>query len=147
MPDPGNVGLRDGWSRGLPGDGGTVAIPNDFNPNVSAAGDRGTVVWYALRFNGPPAVAGRSWNVRFDGVRRTAEVWLNGRRIGASGEPYAPFSVPAASLRYGAPNLLVVRVSNVAGPGTFPRTGGTGAGSFGACRSSRLGGWCWTALA
>ena len=48
-------------------------------------------------------------------------MWLNGRRIGASGEPYAPFSVPAASLRYGAPNLLVVRVSNVAGPGTFPQ--------------------------
>ncbi len=121
VPDPGNVGLRDGWSRGLPGHGGTVAIPNDFNPTVSAGGDRGTVVWYALRFNGPPAVAGRSWNVRFDEVRRTAEVWLNGRRIGASGEPYAPFSVPAASLRYGAPNLLVVRVSNVAGPGTFPQ--------------------------
>jgi len=121
VADAGNVGLQDGWSRGLPGDGGTVAIPNDFNPNVSAAADHGTVVWYALRFNGPPDVAGRSWNVRFDGVRRTAEVWLNGRRIGASGEPYAPFSVPASSLRYGASNLLVVRVSNVAGPGSFPQ--------------------------
>ena len=116
VPDPGNVGLRDGWARGLPASAGSVAIPNDFNPNVSPAGDRGTVVWYALRFDGPPAVAGRSWNVRFEQVRRTAEVWLNGRRIGASAEPYAPFSVPAASLRSGAPNLLVVRVSNVAGP-------------------------------
>ena len=121
VPDPGDVGLRDGWSRGLPERGETVAIPNDFNPTVSAAANRGTVVWYAVRFNGPPAVAGRSWNVRFDGVRRTASVWLNGRRIGASGEPYAPFSVPAASLRYGGANLLVVRVSNAAGPGSFPQ--------------------------
>ena len=121
VPDPGDVGLRDGWSRGLPGRGGTVAIPNDFNPTISAAANRGTVVWYALRFNGPPAVAGRSWNVRFDGVRRTAEVWLNGNRLGGSGEPYAPFSVRASSLRPGASNLLVVRVSNVSGPGAFPQ--------------------------
>ncbi|MGZ4262987.1 MAG: glycoside hydrolase family 2 protein [Solirubrobacteraceae bacterium] len=121
VPDPDNVGLREGWARGLPANAGSVAIPNDFNPNVSPAGDRGTVVWYALRFDGPRAVAGRSWNVRFDQVRRTAEVWLNGRRIGASAEPYAPFSVPAASLRVGAPNLLVVRVSNEAGRGSFPQ--------------------------
>ena len=123
MPDPGNAGLREGWGSGLPsrGDASAVEVPNDFNPNVSPAADRGTVVWYSLRFDGPPAVAGRSWNVRFDEVRRTAEVWLNGRRIGVSGEPYAPFSVPASSLRSGGSNLLVVRVSNVAGPTTFPQ--------------------------
>jgi beta-glucuronidase len=114
--------VQDGWARGLPGSGGeSVAIPNDFNPSVTPAGDRGTVVWYTLRFNGPAAAAGRSWNVHFEQVRRTAEVWLNGRRIGGSGEPYAPFSVPASSLRPGASNLLVVRVSNVAGPRTFPQ--------------------------
>lgn len=123
VPDPENVGIRDGWSDGLPsrGDASTVELPNVFNPNVSRVADRGTVVWYALRFTGPAAVADRSWSVRFEQVRRRAQVWLNGRRIGASGEPYAPFSVPAASLRYGASNLLVVRVTNVAGPSTFPQ--------------------------
>jgi beta-glucuronidase len=123
VPDPGDVGVRDGWSNGLPsrGDASSVELPNDFNPNVSPAGDRGEVVWYALRFHGPPAVADRTWNVRFEQVRRTAEVWLNGRRIGASGQPYAPFSVPASSLRPGASNVLVVRVSNVATPGSFPQ--------------------------
>ena len=123
IPDPENVGIRDGWWHGPPsrGDASTVEVPNDFNPNVSRAADRGAVVWYALRFIGPVAVADRSWNVRFEQVRRRAEVWLNGRPIGASAEPYAPFSVPAASLRYGASNLLVVRVTNVAGPTTFPQ--------------------------
>ncbi|MGZ4327131.1 MAG: sugar-binding domain-containing protein [Solirubrobacteraceae bacterium] len=129
VPDPDNVGLREGWARGLPANAGSVAIPNDFNPNVSPAGDRGTVVWYALRFDGPRAVAGRSWNVRFDQVRRTAEVWLNGRRIGASAEPYAPFSVPPrrcglaprTSWWCGSPMRPVAA--------RFPRTGGTGAGS------------------
>jgi beta-glucuronidase len=123
VPDPENVGLSDGWSHGLPsrGDASTVDVPNDFNPNVSRAADRGAVVWYALRFTGPAAVADRSWGVHFEQVRRRAEVWLNGSRIGLSAEPYAAFSVPATSLRYGAPNLLVVRVTNVAGPGTFPQ--------------------------
>ncbi|MGZ4255103.1 MAG: glycoside hydrolase family 2 protein [Solirubrobacteraceae bacterium] len=123
VPDPENVGLSDGWSQGLPsrGDASTVDVPNDFNPNVSRAADRGAVVWYALRFTGPAAIAERSWSVRFEQVRRRAEVWLNGRRIGGSAEPYAPFSVRATSLRYGAPNLLVVRVTNVAGPGSFPQ--------------------------
>jgi hypothetical protein len=123
VPDPENVGLSDGWSHELParGDAGAVEVPNDFNPDVSRAADRGTVVWYALRFTGPAAAAERSWSVRFEQVRRRAEVWLNGRRIGGSGEPYAPFSLPATSLRYGASNLLVVRVTTVAGPTTFPQ--------------------------
>jgi beta-glucuronidase len=59
--------------------------------------------------------------VRFGEVRRSADVWLNGVRIGGSGEPYAPFAVPATSLRPGASNLLVVRVTNQAGPGSFPQ--------------------------
>jgi hypothetical protein len=121
VPDPGNVGLRDGWGSGLPAGAAAVAVPNDFNPNVSPAADRGTVTWYALRFNGPPAIAGRSWKVRFEEVRRTAEVWLNGVRIGAGSNPFAPFTVPARSLRPGAPNLLVVRVANTRGPGSFPQ--------------------------
>jgi beta-glucuronidase len=123
VADPGNVGLRDGWGSGPPmrADASAVQLPNDFNPNVSPADDRGALVWYALRFTGPAAIAGRSWNVRFEQVRRTAEVWLNGRRIGASSEPYAPFGVPATSLRPRASNLLVVRVSNVAGPRSFPQ--------------------------
>jgi beta-galactosidase len=129
--DPRNLGVREDWSAGPPqGSGGSprqssggtpVTIPNDFNPIVVRAADAGKVGWYALRFTAPPAVAGRSWNVHFDEVRRTAEVWLNGRKLGTNSNPYAPFSLPAPSLRPNASNLLVVRVDNRAGPGSFPQ--------------------------
>jgi hypothetical protein len=121
--DPHDLGLREDWSaRPSHGAGGTpVTIPNDFNPIVVRAADAGRVGWYALRFTGPPAVAGRSWNVRFDEVRRTADVWLNGRKLGANSNPYAPFSLRATSLRPNASNLLVVRVDSDAGAGSFPQ--------------------------
>jgi hypothetical protein len=119
--DPRDVGLNADWARGLPSGAASVSLPNDFNPNVTRAANRGTVAWYALRFTAPPAVAGRTWNVRFEEVRRSAVVWLNGLRIGGSGEPYAPFTLPATSLRPGASNLLVVRVANRKGAGSFPQ--------------------------
>jgi Glycosyl hydrolases family 2, TIM barrel domain/Glycosyl hydrolases family 2, sugar binding domain/Glycosyl hydrolases family 2 len=121
--DPRNLGIGEGWSAGpRKGSGGTpVTIPDDFNPTVVRSADAGGVGWYALRFTGPPAVAGRSWNVHFDEVRRTADVWLNGRKLGANSNPYAPFSLRATSLRPDGSNLLVVRVDSVAGPGSFPQ--------------------------
>jgi beta-glucuronidase len=122
LPDPHNVGLRSGWAQGA----GTrlawtpVTIPNDFNPIVSNTTFTGTVGWYKLWFTGPQAFDGRSWNVYFEEVRRSAQVWLNGEKIGSSSDPYAPFSVPAKTLEPGRPNLLVVRVDNFKGPGSFP---------------------------
>ena len=46
MADPGKAGLRDGWESGPPmrADVSAVQLPNDFNPNVSPADDRGAVV-------------------------------------------------------------------------------------------------------
>lgn len=122
IADPGNIGLRRNWASGAHPGGRAipVTIPNDFNPTVSVQSYRGTVGWYELRFTGPPESAGRSWSIRFDDVRRNAEVWLNGRKLGTNGDPFAPFSVPATSLKPRASNLLVVRVDNLKGPGTFP---------------------------
>jgi hypothetical protein len=121
--DPGNVGLRRDWGNGahLGARGIPVTIPNDFNPNIWAGGDGGMIGWYELRFTAPPPSIGRSWSIRFDEVRRTAEVWLNGRELGRNADPFAPFTLPATSLRPGAPNLLVVRVDNSMGPGAFPQ--------------------------
>ena len=122
LSDPHNVGVRDGWPDGaganLPWT--SVSIPNDFNSLVSNTGYTGTVGWYKLRFNGPSASAGRSWNVSFQEVRRDAEVWLNGSKLGSNSDPYAPFTVPASSIEPGRTNLLVVRVDNFKGPGTLP---------------------------
>jgi beta-glucuronidase len=122
LADPNNVGLRSGWAQGA----GTtlpwspVTIPNDFNPIVSNTTFGGTVGWYKLWFAGPQAFDGRSWNVYFEGVRRSAQAWLNGQKVGSSSDPYAPFSLPARTLEPGRPNLLVVRVDNFKGARSFP---------------------------
>jgi Glycosyl hydrolases family 2, TIM barrel domain/Glycosyl hydrolases family 2, sugar binding domain/Glycosyl hydrolases family 2 len=122
-PDRGDVGLEAGWSSGprAPGGGTAVTVPNTFNPNVIRSQDGGRVGWYWLRFTAPSTQAQRSWAVRFEAVRRTAEVWLNGRKLGSNSNPYAPFTLAARSLRPGASNLLVVRVDNLVGPASFPQ--------------------------
>ncbi|MGI8429187.1 MAG: glycoside hydrolase family 2 protein [Solirubrobacteraceae bacterium] len=120
--DPHNTGRRQHWERGAASERSSpVAIPNDFNPQVTRASDRGTIGWYSVRFTGPRAASGRSWMVSFEEVRRNAEVWLNGRQIGTSSDPYVPFSLPATALAPGASNLLVVRVDNLYSSNSFPQ--------------------------
>jgi beta-glucuronidase len=70
------------------------------------------VGWYRVRFAAPRATPGFGWQLRFEQVRRTARVWLNGREVGRHADPYVPFTLPATGLRGGAPNELVVRVDN-----------------------------------
>ena len=119
--DPRDVGLTEGWPDGpRAGAGASVTVPNTFNPNVVRAQDAGRVGWYALRFTAPQAGDGRSWALRFEQVRRTADVWLNGHKLGSANNTYAPFTLSASTLRPGASNLLVVRVDNAAGPRAFP---------------------------
>jgi len=122
LPDPDNVGLTQDWGQGgAPSSGWTpVSLPNDFNPTVDPAGDRGTVGWYQTTFVGPPTPAGRSWRVAFEGVRRNATVWLNGYELGSNHNPYAPFSLAAPTLRPHQQNTLIVRVDNFRGAGAFP---------------------------
>ncbi len=121
LADSRNVGLRRGWGQGAPGlQWRPVAMPNDFNPSYSPGARTGMVGWYELRFTGPLTPAQRSWAVHFDEVRRNAEAWLNGRKLGSNWNPFAPFSLPASGLRPGAPNLLVVRVDDFFGPDSFP---------------------------
>jgi hypothetical protein len=95
-------------------------MPNAWNGLLTNGNDGGRVGWYRVRFRAPRALAARTWEVRFDGVRRNADVWLNGVKLGANDIPYAPFTLPASSLLAGATNTLVVRVDNVKGPSTLP---------------------------
>ena len=78
------------------------------------------MAWYEVQFTGPPIADGRAWRVAFESVRRNAQVWLNGYKIGANSDPYAPFSLPATTLRPGQPNLLIVRVDNIKGAASLP---------------------------
>jgi beta-glucuronidase len=133
-PDP--VALDDGWSfvldradRGLaegrPAAAGggwePVSVPHVFDAEPREELFGGTVGWYRTEFEGPRAGAGLAWDLRFEQVRRTARVWLNGQELGSHRDPYVPFELPAAGLRPGERNVLVVRVDHR--KGAEPREG------------------------
>ena len=121
-PDAADAGEAAGWPSGVAGDAwAPVAVPHVFEPRPLEDVFDGTVGWYRLTFAGPATPEGMSWALRFEQVRRSARVWLNGVEIGANRDPYTPFEVPAEGLRPSEPNTLVVRVDNR--KGAEPREG------------------------
>jgi hypothetical protein len=89
-----------------------VEVPHVFDARLLPSTFHGTIGWYRLRFSGPATRRGFGWALCFGAVRRSATVWLNGRRIGAHDNPYAPFTLPARGLRPRRANELVLRVVN-----------------------------------
>ncbi|MBP2512709.1 glycoside hydrolase family 2 TIM barrel-domain containing protein [Sphingomonas sp. PvP018] len=71
------------------------------------------VGWYRMTFTPPAMVAGqRAW-LQFDAASRTAEVWLNGQRIGGHKGGFSRFRLDATrALRAGQANTLLVKVDN-----------------------------------
>jgi len=113
---PRPVALDRGWAFSTDPSGGfrPVSVPHVFDARPLPELWPGRVAWYRLRFTAP---GGADWNLRFEGVRRRATVWLNGTRIGDNRDPYTPFELPARTLRPGAENTLTVRVDNRRTPG------------------------------
>jgi len=120
--------LDDGWEF-RPGatfnadatDWQSIQVPHVMDQALTEAAFKGGVGWYRLRFDAPEAPTGFAFALRFNEVRRQADVYLNGKKIGSNNDPYTPFVVQAAGLRKGARNELTIRVSNV--KGTDPREG------------------------
>ena len=116
---PRPVELAEGWEFAPTPEGPwkRVAVPHVFDARPLEQLFDGTTGWYRLRFDAPQERTGGGWALRFDGVRRRSEVFLNGRRVGTNADPYTPFSLPATGLRPGRQNLLTVRVDNRRTPG------------------------------
>lgn len=73
--------------------------------------------WYRHTLRAPAEWRGKLVSVRFEGVYRNAEVWINGTRLGSHAYGYTPFSFDVSPhLRYGADNIIAVRVDNSAQP-------------------------------
>lgn len=71
------------------------------------------VGWYRMTFTPPAMDAGqRAW-LQFEAASRTAEVWLNGQRIGGHKGGFSRFRLDATrALRAGQANTLLVKVDN-----------------------------------
>ncbi len=120
LPDPDATGVRDGFWRPdsraawRPG-----TVPSVLQSATTPENFPGTVGWYRLRFRAPARTPGFGWAVRFEQVRRSAQVWLNGVKLGRHDDPYVPFELNAGdAFRPGKENVLVVRADNRRVPGT-----------------------------
>ena len=98
----------------------SVDLPHDWSiegpydaKNASGTGFLpGGIGWYRKTFTLPEAARGRKASVRFDGVYRDSEVWINGRSLGRRPYGYSSFEYDLTPhLKFGAaPNVLAVRV-------------------------------------
>jgi len=126
--DPANEGAANGWfdktriikesiqvpgcwqGQGFGGDGKDTLRDFKLEARVFRATYKGTG-WYARQFKVPAKWrGGRLW-LNFGGVHPSAEVWLNGIRLGENDLPFAPFGFEVTDLVHlGKTNRLVVRV-------------------------------------
>src|SRR3712207_6543635 len=80
---PRPVALDRGWELADRAEGPwrETAVPSVIDPKPTKDVFDGRIAWYRLTFEGPQTPEGHSWGLRFEQVRRRAEVFLNGRRI------------------------------------------------------------------
>jgi beta-glucuronidase len=140
QPDPGNVGVAQGWWRDVASTAGwgAVTIPNSYNAgNFSGASMYGYVGWYRRDFTLPRGAfnryvptSARSWVLQFESINYSATVWLNGHRLGSHAGAYLPFEFTLKYLRSGV-NRLVVRVDDRRDGNSFPAGPSGGWWNFG----------------
>jgi len=126
--DPDDEGVRGCWfnepqlldktirvpgcwqGQGFGGDGKETLRDFKLEARVFRATYTGTG-WYGKRFDAPAEWRdGRVW-LRFGGVHPSADVWLNGARLGGNDLPFVPFGFEVTELvRRDRSNFLAVRV-------------------------------------
>jgi beta-galactosidase len=104
----------------------SVSVPHTWNrvgyyiPDPQAHINRADTIdkyqgvgWYRLTFTPASTFDKRRAWLQFDAASRTAEVWLNGKRIGEHRGGFSRFRLDATdALRPGQPNALLIKVDN-----------------------------------
>jgi len=73
----------------------------------------GNVGWYRKHFTVPAAAPNQRVELRFDGVYRNADVWINGKHLGSHPNGYTPFAFDLTPhLNPDGDNVLAVRIDN-----------------------------------
>jgi len=114
-----NTGTKHGWQNGT-FRAAPVQLPHITDSRTTKASYQGGVGWYRASVTAPKSGPGTRWALRFAQVRRIAEVWIDGKRIGKHTGSYEPFELRAAALDDGQPHMLVVRTDNRLQPGRRP---------------------------
>ncbi len=96
--------------QGFGGDGKDRLWDFNLEARVFRATYKGTG-WYGRLFRVPEEWTGRRVWLNFGGVHPSAEVWVNGARVGENELPFVPFAFDVTdAVRRDADNELVVRV-------------------------------------
>lgn len=110
--DDADTGVTSRWFADNATAGWTpIAVPAAWDLALSTGFNRQTIGWYQVEFTADssdklPQILG------FDGVFRSAEVWLNGERLGGSDLPYLPLYFDVSKGIKKGSNRLVVRIDN-----------------------------------
>lgn len=119
--DAGKEGISAHWEEtGIP-NASSVCIPHTWNVEEETQAYRG-LAWYECQFEVPADWESNKLRIRFRGIYRDADVWLNGNKLGShyhSG--YTPFTLEADhALSYGKSNRLTVSVNNAPSEEALP---------------------------
>jgi beta-glucuronidase len=95
-------GAGDGWVG--------VQVPEVTQPGADPASYAGSVWWYKRQVAVPAAAAGATWALRFEGVRRVATVYVDGREIARNDDPYSPFEAELPTTAAGRTVTVALRV-------------------------------------
>ena len=117
-----------------------VDLPHDWVPDLPFAPEAskshgyktvgwrypGTSVgWYRKLFFIPEETKGKRVSLRFDGIFRDSDIWVNGFWLGGEKSGYAPQSYDVTEyLNYGADNVITVRADASLEEGWFYEGGG-----------------------
>jgi beta-galactosidase len=93
----------------------SISLPFTQNSPAGAGGGylNGGTGWYRKTFTLPASSSGQKVFVQFDGVYMDSTVYLNGTQVGARPYGFSSFECDlTASAKFGASNVLAVRVNN-----------------------------------
>ena len=90
----------------------TLWVPRDWNSQDQKLLYYEGTVWYRRKFDAPPAAPGKRLFLHFGAANYEADVYLNGRKLGAHTGGFTPFEFEVTGLLQPAGNSLVVRVNN-----------------------------------
>lgn len=123
LPDKKDVGVASGWF-GESFDASAwrrVTIPIAFDDCGHDLNRYGGVGWFRRTVNVPKNLENKRVVLRFEGISYNAVVWLNGQKVGENHDAFLPFDITVSdALRYGADNLIVVRIDNIRRRCQFP---------------------------
>jgi beta-galactosidase len=98
----------------------SVTLPHTWNATDAASTAQSTpstptyersVGWYQLEFDGGAASAGTKW-LQFDAASITADIWLNGVKLGQHRGAFTAFRFNVTDVLKPGKNLLVVKTDN-----------------------------------